>query len=485
MARKLIVCCDGTWNSADNKDEGVPAPTNVFKLFNALCCDDSQLTRYQSGVGSGGLMDKVLGGAVGYGLSEDIRDCYQWLATHYREGDEIFLFGFSRGAFTARSLGGMIGRFGLVRFHADEGRGKVVERIYRQGYREGRSLGDLDFHPNSTAIRFIGVWDTVGALGIPDDKGVLNLFDNPDNYRFHDVKLGTHVQSARHAVSIDEKRSSFTPTLWREEPGRDIKQYWFAGVHSDVGGGYKDHGLADITLKWMMEEAQQSGLAFKPVPVEQLQPDPSGWLHESHVGLMKLLLSRPRGLPRLDSAQYHPSVQARRLASPIAQLPYLPTRDWSPQGSITLDIYARHPWYWTGIYLEANHQYRFSAQGEWYDSHIPAGPDGEYSTAFTHQIANMLGKLESVYGKVTDNPQVNLMGTKRVEGAKWFTLIGALANGNNPNEDGTPAPLIPFVIGKECTHTPEQSGYLYCFANDAWGFYENNRGFVTLTVTRE
>ncbi len=105
MARKLIVCCDGTWNSEDNKDDGVLAPTNVFKIFNALRCDETQLTRYQSGVGSGGLIDKVMGGTIGLGLSEDIRDCYQWLATHYQEGDELFLFGFSRGAFTARSLG--------------------------------------------------------------------------------------------------------------------------------------------------------------------------------------------------------------------------------------------------------------------------------------------------------------------------------------------------------------------------------------------
>lgn len=485
MARKLIVCCDGTWNSEDNKDDGVLAPTNVFKIFNALRCDETQLTRYQSGVGSGGLIDKVMGGTIGLGLSEDIRDCYQWLATHYQEGDELFLFGFSRGAFTARSLGGMIGRCGIVRFASDEGMGEVVERIYDQGYRKKQLLADLTFYPDSQAIRFIGVWDTVGALGIPDDKGLLNLLDRPDNYRFHDVQLGQHIKTARHAVAIDEKRGSFTPTLWDPAPGRDMQQIWFAGVHSDVGGGYKEHGLSDITLAWMMEEAGHCGLVFRESASSQLHPDPAGLLHESHVGLMKLLLTSPRSLPNLRSAEVHKSVDDRRKLSPINQLPYLPTKEWSPEGSITLDVYARHPWYWTGIYLEAGRHYRFSAHGEWHDSHVPAGPEGVRDKALAHLLGDALGKIERFYGIVTRNSQANVPATKRLEEAEWFALIGVVADAGNPDNDGTPARPSTFVIGKEASIKPTKSGYLYCFANDAWGYYENNRGFVTLTVSRD
>ncbi|MGY3916616.1 DUF2235 domain-containing protein [Aeromonas australiensis] len=485
MAKKLVVCCDGTWNSENNKDDGVLAPTNVFKLFNALICDQHQLTRYQSGVGSGGLVDKVMGGAVGFGLSEDIRDCYQWLATHYKEGDEIFLFGFSRGAFTARSLGGMIGQCGIVQFGADERMSELVARIYDQGYRKKQPLTDLTFYPGSQAIRFIGVWDTVGALGIPDDKGLLNLLDRPDRYRFHDLKLGLHIQTARHAVAIDEKRGSFTPTLWESDPGRDIVQRWFVGVHSDVGGGYKERGLSDITLAWMMEEAALCGLAFREGVDAQLRPDPVGLLHDSHIGLMKLLLSSPRSLPQLDSAEIHPSVAIRRKLSPINQLPYLVTRAWPDAGPLTLDIYARHPWYWTGIYLEAGRRYRFKAQGEWLDSHVPAGPEGVRYKALAHLLGDALGKIERFYGNLTRNNQANIPATKRVEGAQWFALIGVIADGGNPKPDGTPVPHSRFIIGKETTWTPSKSGYLYCFANDAWGFYGNNRGFVTLTVSRE
>lgn len=485
MARKLIVCCDGTWNSEDNKDNGVLAPTNVFKIFNALRSDQIQLTRYQCGVGSGGLVDKVMGGTIGLGLSEDIRDCYQWLATHYQEGDELFLFGFSRGAFTARSLGGMIGQCGIVRFASDEGMGEVVERIYDQGYRKKQPLADLAFYPASQAIRFIGVWDTVGALGIPDDKGLLNLLDRPDNYRFHDVKLGQHIATARHAVSIDEKRGSFTPTLWESAPGRDMKQIWFAGVHSDVGGGYKEQGLSDITLDWMIREAGQCGLVFRESAISQLHPDPAGLLHESHIGLMKLLLTSPRSLPNLHSAEIHKSVNERREVSPINQLPYLPTKEWSAEGSITLDIYARHPWYWTGIYLEAGRHYRFKAHGEWQDSHVPAGPEGVRDKALAHLLGDALGKIERFYGKVIGNSQANISATKRLEDAEWFALVGVVADAGNPDNDGTPARPSTFVIGKEASITPTKSGYLYCFANDAWGFYENNRGFVTLTVSLE
>lgn len=254
--QNLIVCCDGTWNSPNNEDDGELAPTNVFKLFNSvdLASGTNQLSRYQSGVGTGNLIDKVVGGGFGYGLSEDIRDCYQWLSVKYNPGDKVFLFGFSRGAFTARSLAGLICKYGIAK-NLTKGLDDRIQKIYKQGYKGNKTIDDDWFHTDSNKVEFIGVWDTVGALGVPDDKAIANLFDNPANYRFHDTKLSSNVKYARHAIALDEKRGSFTPTLWNVKTNTDrIKQVWFPGVHSDVGGGYKESGLSDCALLWMIKE---------------------------------------------------------------------------------------------------------------------------------------------------------------------------------------------------------------------------------------
>lgn len=248
--KNLIVCCDGTWNDQQNMDDGVPAPTNIKKIFDAsidgaLNPDETngieyQLTRYQAGVGTEGLLDKMIGGLLGKGLSEDIRDCFQWLSDKYTAGDKIFIFGFSRGAFAARSLAGLIGKYGLVDFENSMGPSKaeLVEEIYTKGYRNKKPLRDqIHFHNDSTSVSFLGVFDTVGALGIPNDKEILELFDNSEAHQFHDTTLSNRVKKARHAVAIDERRGSFSPTLWsNENDHQNVKQVWFSGVHSDIGG---------------------------------------------------------------------------------------------------------------------------------------------------------------------------------------------------------------------------------------------------------
>ncbi|MEW6981056.1 DUF2235 domain-containing protein [Colwelliaceae bacterium 6471] len=489
----LIVCCDGTWNSPDNKDDGELAPTNVRQLFHAvdLTSTTSQKTRYQSGVGSGGIFDKIAGGTVGLGISEDIRDCYQWLATHYHEGDKIYLFGFSRGAFTARSLAGMIGKFGIVKL-PDKEQNKTIKRLYRQGYRKGQAIEDfaqdLSFYQDSKNIEFIGVWDTVGALGVPDDKVILNLFDNAKQYRFHDTKLGKHVSYARQALAIDEVRGSFTPTLWDHENDNErIKQLWFPGVHSDVGGGYKENQLSDIALKWMIEEAADKGVVFKSAIVAQIKGDHQGMLHDSHVGAMKVLVSAPRSIPSFlsDVDKFHPSAMKRQEQPPIQQGDYHQIRTLNH--AVILDIYAKHPWNWTGIYLEAGKKYQFTATGEWMDASIAAGPHGTDDNDFhfgelIHLAGSAVGKLEEGFKSLFGIEQADFFGTKRVEHADWMSLIGAITDGGNPKPDGTHERLTYFEIGDFCLFEPEKSGYLYCFANDAWGFYGNNRGFVTLTV---
>ncbi len=498
--KNLIVCCDGTWNDPNNEDDNAPAPTNVRKLIEAidLASDNpAQLSRYQSGVGTGGLVDKAMGGLVGYGLGEDIRDCYQWLSDKFETGDHIYLFGFSRGAFTARSLAGLIGKYGLIDFdrHKDQSRDTLVKKLYREGYRNEKSISaSLHFHPDSSTVYFVGVWDTVGALGIPDDKSLLNIFDNPKKYQFHDVQLGPHIKQARHAVALNEKRGSFTPTLWQStRTDGSLKQFWFPGVHSDVGGGYKEQGLSDGALQWMIDEATTAApstqpIKFIPAMVAQIQPNPLDIEHDSHVGAMKALVSAPRSIPNLDSndSNIHPSVQTRRGTPPINQGRYMPTRTFT-NGEIALDIYAKHPWYWTGIYLEKNKSYKFSATGEWMDASIPASPKGSEDGDFhkgeiVHIAGKVVGLFEKGWKKLFKNEQADFFGTKRVEHADWFCLMGAIANGDRPGFDGTHDRLQQFEIGEQAELTVHEPGYLYCFANDAWGFYGNNRGYVTLTV---
>ena len=204
------------------------------------------------------------GGAFGHGLEDNVYEAYRFLVGNYEPGDELFLFGFSRGAFTARSLAGMIRKCG------------ILERQHVRRYPAAIALYRDDQHPDSPAartfrrahavggdatlpIRFIGVWDTVGALGIPL-RGLRGLTRH--KYQFHDTELSGSVAQACHALAIDERRAPFEPTLWayRPKPGQTVEQVWFAGVHSDVGGGYPDTGLADITLEWMIDRAQGAGL---------------------------------------------------------------------------------------------------------------------------------------------------------------------------------------------------------------------------------
>ena len=223
--RNLVVCCDGTWNTPTMTEAGLPSPTNVVKLFN-LCCEDAgQLRYYHPGVGTeGGLLRRALGGGLGTGLDANIKSGYEWLCRNYQAGDRIFLFGFSRGAYTARSLGGFLLRCGLADLTGltPAAGWSRVETAYRAGYRERRPRADWgadwpmhrDTAGDDPDIHFIGVWDTVGARGVPDDLvGLDLLFDDPARYSFHDTRLSPRAHHARHAVAMDEPRSSFAPTL--------------------------------------------------------------------------------------------------------------------------------------------------------------------------------------------------------------------------------------------------------------------------------
>jgi uncharacterized protein (DUF2235 family) len=325
--KRLVVCCDGTWNRPDQVNKGVAAPTNVAKFALALADRDEdgneQVLHYEAGVGTR-RYERLLGGGLGVGLSRNVRACYRFLVEHYEPGDQLYFLGFSRGAFTARSTVGLVRNSGILR-REHRHRVKEAYRLYRDPRRDSEPAGIAaelfrrSFSHPLEPIRFVGVWDTVGALGIPIDGFRPPLLSRL--WTFHDPKLSSLVTNAFHAIAIDERRRPFRPTLWVRQPGTEhqtLEQAWFAGVHCDVGGGYKDPSLAELPLLWMADRARRCDLAFKPdhlVPDRHavdsperrigvnLAPDPMGELHESRTLFYRLLPGYDRRLSGDDGAE--------------------------------------------------------------------------------------------------------------------------------------------------------------------------------------
>jgi uncharacterized protein (DUF2235 family) len=277
MHKRLVVCFDGTWNAVDSeRDE-----TNVALLARAVRAnsgDDGvpQLCLYLRGVGtSGSKLERLVAGATGSGTEDIIRTAYMFLSQNYVPAhkndagqevpaDEIFLFGYSRGAFAARSLAGFLGSVGLLKRQSlpflptawayyQDFKTRSPEDFLKRNARKG-----IESH-KEVEITFLGVWDTVGALGIP--VGILGEISD-GIHGFHNTTPTRIVRHGAQALAIDEHRDEFVPTLWTGELPKDskIEQVWFAGSHADVGGGYADRELADIPLLWMIDRAKSAGL---------------------------------------------------------------------------------------------------------------------------------------------------------------------------------------------------------------------------------
>lgn len=255
MARNISLLFDGTWNNRRTR-------TNVIRMRESIRtvgrADSAQPCCYDEGVGTQ-WSNRLTGGAFGRGLSENIQEGYTWLSRWHMAGDRIFVFGFSRGAYTARSLAGLIRKCGLLN--------SVTAQTLRAAYDLYR---DKDVHPDDpravafrrehareTRIRFIGVWDTVGALGVPLSQVPFSR----DYYQWHDTELSKIVDYACHAVALDEHRKDFAPTLWTKAKPENIKveQRWFAGSHTDVGGG-EGGTLPNLALRWLQDMAAEAGL---------------------------------------------------------------------------------------------------------------------------------------------------------------------------------------------------------------------------------
>jgi uncharacterized protein (DUF2235 family) len=513
MSKHIVICCDGTGNEFGDTN------SNVVRLYQALARDQGPVAAYyHPGVGTMGAKNaltvggkawtKFRGLAFGYGLSENIADAYRFLMHAFEPGDKVFVFGFSRGAYTARALCAMLQMFGLLA-PGNEGLIPYAIRLFKR--RDRRWLAGL--HSSSNKFRtsaafkktfcrecrphFLGLWDTVSSVGwILDPIGL-----KPGTLPFT-FDLG-EVATIRHAVAVDERRAFYRTNLVREQPGRDIKQVWFPGVHSDVGGGYPEgvSGLGKISLRWMFREAAAAGLPLDAQVVAKLLGEththappqstatlhnsltPPWWPAEIWPKMTKRRISAPgeeparfRGRPRLnlfrrrfmpDGSSIHESVFSRKQRLPRYAPGNLPSAyaierepvadgypiRLQPGQSTIAGIHARATWNDTAVQVRAGERYRFAASGRWYDATISSGPAGYASPSIAFRAVERL---------------------RRVRHANWFALIGAIG------QDDT----ATFVIGEGTELVATADGIVSAFANDLPFLYRNNSGAVRLTITR-
>lgn len=345
MGRNLVVFADGTGNSARS-----PFKTNVWRLYQALDLrDPDQLAAFVDGVGTSSFkVLRVLGLALGIGVKRNVIELYKFLCRNYQDGDRIYCFGFSRGAFTIRVLNGLIHHEGLIDWKSEEELNRNAVDAYR-AYRAksfksrwfqfwvwgGRAIRDAVIRAKCTilgvrsypeivaataaagrdtiGVAFLGVWDTVAAYGLPINE----LTEAVDRWiwpmSFRDRTLASRVQLARHALSLDDERETFFPILWQETAARQsgqqlssgdkLVQLWFAGVHANVGGGYPDDALAHVSLCWMIDEAAAARLRFAQALVDSYRAIASdmGLLYDSRSGFGTLYRYHPRDIAALMS----------------------------------------------------------------------------------------------------------------------------------------------------------------------------------------
>ena len=285
--RNLIIGCDGTWNDTGS------SPTNVVKLLRA-CSNKNQVTQYEEGVGTAHL-EALPGGTYGANLDRQILGGYRFLRKRFQDTDwspadnKVFIFGFSRGAYAARRLAGLVSFAGIPKKASDVDLGwQLFLQQDVDSLTNLKEQGRFFDHP----IEVLGVWDTVKSTNDAD---------------LHDRTLPKCVVAGYHAMAIDEKRKFFPVLKWNNE-GR-TRQVWFAGVHSDVGGGYMETGLSDISLQWMADSAYKHGLALKASEMQKLKKDPNGELHDSYRGIWKPLGRKVRVIA--ETALVHRSVKTR------------------------------------------------------------------------------------------------------------------------------------------------------------------------------
>lgn len=352
-AKNIIVCADGTGNKG-----GYSPDSNVYRIYKAIDKKytgtieqldiSEQIVFYDNGVGTEqNKLLRALGGGIGIGFELNVCDLYKYLARNYEPGDRIYFFGFSRGASTIRACNGMIYQCGLVKGKGLRNReldalvkkAFDVYKVHKKSPALATALRDSDQSHGAVAIQFMGIWDTVVALGFPkrtDITGPLTYVLDKSfaalemglnaiwPHKFYHYQLTDNIKYACQALAIDDERTAFWPFVWDEHqrhPDSTVEQVWFAGMHSNVGGGYERSGMASVPLHWIMQQALDNGLKLQPEAVKKAENDSHihGRMYNSRDGLAIIYRYHPRIMATLcenrleDKIKIHSSVLSRML----------------------------------------------------------------------------------------------------------------------------------------------------------------------------
>ena len=498
--KRLIICCDGTWNTPE-----MESPTNVVRLAKAVKKrgEDGtlQLVYYDEGVGTAGWVDKIIGGAMGEGLDVNVRQAYRFLANNHEDGDEIYLFGFSRGAYTVRSLAGLIGYAGMLQRHQLTEFTEAYE-LYRTNKEANAPVATAFRSSHKTEvpqIKLLGCWDTVGALGIPDKLPGIGL-DRRFNrrYRWVDDQLGQHVANAMHALAIDERRREFAPThMMSRGKEQKVEEVWFAGDHGSVGGGAKHkEPLARFALEWMVDGMERHGLSvdknftdlrrsdhntyFSPDrnPIYGRQPRDLGEepvFHESALARYADLPHYRQGLGRRQRDLLGAAVKQSATQSSLRLLPKLTVL--APGERAQAIIQAEKPTNRTGVKVVAGGQYRIWADNTqcWRDGDLP--PCGVRGwNVDDKELQPQFRRLNRI-----KRPLIKMARSRRfLPHANWFELIGVVQG----KKDHV------FRVGLDPNFKAPFDGQLLALANDVRSridlidMYDNNSGWLLMNVER-
>jgi uncharacterized protein (DUF2235 family) len=538
--RRIVIMCDGTRNRPPSADD--PAATNIWKLSQMLVDDETQTIWYDPGVATGTSrparmaaaleqwagqlwltpLARVLGYAgrfrtawealTGTGIGENILDGYMEVVRQYRPGDRIYILGFSRGAYTARAIAGVIRTCGILKASNFRYAPAVVS-LYsaRRGRIGGSTITGVpisdEFAWHEVPIEMLGVFDTVASLGAP----LWGWWFKPRGYESRALNTSPmpNCLHVYHALAMDERRATFFPTLFWKAGGtrsgwtQTLEQVWFRGVHSDIGGGYPETGLSDITLRWMLERAMHNGLVVRPGTLEALRPDAMARLHDetTHRPSWSWIGTWPRWAKVLDELpstgagiSVHESVfeRARRVRAETGRHDL---HGLQPGETVTFRAEAQRQWDRTGVIIHGNPErpiyYRLRwVGGLWRDASCPpCGPSGNAD------------------GERPGDPRRWARWRRRVRDAPWMTLCATIAGPRRWRLRELPlrkAFVYLFIrdpklllgqiapVGQSLTtmgssvliRSERPAGMLYLFANDLWQTYLNNSGELELELTR-
>jgi len=518
MKKRIIVCCDGTWNDLEMR-----YITNVGRLIQALPANGSsagkdivQLIYYDDGVGADASgLRKIWEGGLGKGIDNLLYEAYRFISVNYEEGDEICLFGFSRGAFTVRSLAGMIGKVGMV----PRKNLKQVPRalsVYRSKNATRQETFKKAYSVKNPKITLLGCWDTVGSLGIPDKVPFIPI-DNMlrRRYQFHDTKLGRHIERAIHAVAIDELRKEFQATLMEKSSKNaptKLIQKWFPGDHGCVGGGsWEKRGLSNRCLVWLLDQAAETGIDLKPdwdLLHDRAVSDPSIFVPNE----MKFFYSKyNRPLPKelvkwediditahtrwLEHRDYRPPKLKKRFAAELNALDYTVRKPLSKPTALSVDesanvrVIAKDKHNKTNIKVNAGEKFviKVTPVQVWQDGNFDPCDIRGWSTENSDKAPYIDGeraKIGAIKGAL-----ISGFKKKRLQPVSdWFELV--MKVGDEPFQDLSVKKPKHDYEDFEIAFTAKASGELVFAANDLSSGnkfvdkYGNNKGWIWLNVTR-